>query len=147
MEASNQSRKKEFDPFQQDAGGNLKKAEVEMQRESLQVKSGFEFDHYFPKAKLITITKKKGATVADTLQLIPAVIRETLFHTKRFANEVIKADTLEKTCRNLWQFVYDHIAYKKDEDGKEQVRSPARAWHDRHNVDADRNQTLKSNIN
>lgn len=106
-----------------------------MQREAIKVKSGFEYDHYFPKAKLITITKKKGATVADTLLLIPVVVRETLFHTKRFANEVIKADTLEETCRRLWQFVYDHIAYKKDEDGKEQVRSPARTWHDRHNTD------------
>lgn len=104
-------------------------------REDIKVRPGFEYDHYFPKAKLITITKKKGATVADTLLLIPAVVRETLFHTKRFANEVIKADTLEETCRNLWQFVTDHIAYKKDEDRKEQVRSPARAWHDRHNTD------------
>ncbi|MFL5765955.1 MAG: hypothetical protein ACJ77K_18560 [Bacteroidia bacterium] len=108
-------------------------------REDIQVRDGFEYDHYFPKAKLITITKKKGATVADTLRLIPAVVRETLFHTKKFADEVIKDETLEQTCRNLWEFVTDHIAYKKDEDGKEQVRSPARAWHDRHNKDAEGN--------
>ncbi len=104
-------------------------------REDIKVKPGFEFDYYFPKAKLITITKKKGATVADTLLLIPVVVRETLFHTKRFAKEVIEGDSVEETCKNLWQFVYDHIAYKKDEDGKEQVRSPARTWHDRHNTD------------
>ncbi|MBI3518065.1 MAG: hypothetical protein HY062_01740 [Bacteroidetes bacterium] len=104
-------------------------------REEVIVKPGFEYDHYFPKAKLITIRKKKGATVADTLLLIPAVVRETLFHTKRFALAEMKASTLEQTCRNIWQFVTDHIAYKKDEDGKEQVRSPARAWHDRHNAD------------
>lgn len=108
-------------------------------REDVKVKSGFEFDHYFPKARLITITKKKGATVADTLLLIPFVVRETLFHTKRFAEEVIKADTLEQTCRNAWQFVTDYIAYRKDEEGKEQVRSPARTWHDRHNFDQDGN--------
>ncbi|MFL5763569.1 MAG: hypothetical protein ACJ77K_06460 [Bacteroidia bacterium] len=106
-----------------------------VRREDVKVKPGFEYDHYFPKAKLITIRKKRGATVADTLLLIPAVVRETLFHTKRFADEVIKADTVEQTCRNLWEFVYHHIAYKKDEDGKEQVRSPARSWHDRHNFD------------
>jgi hypothetical protein len=111
-----------------------------MQRESIKVKPGFEYDHYFPKAKLITITKKKGATVADTMLLIPVVVRETLFHTKRFAEEVIKADTLEKTCRRLWEFVFTYIAYKKDGDNdsdviKEQVRSPARTWHDRHNTD------------
>lgn len=108
-----------------------------MTRENVKVRPGYEFDHYFPRAKMITITKKQGATVADTLKLIPAVIRETAFHTRRFAHEVIKADTLEQTCRNIWEFVYNHIAYKKDEDGKEQVRSPARAWHDRHNIDPD----------
>lgn len=107
-----------------------------MTRENVKVRPGYEFDHYFPRAKLITITKKKGATVADTLKLIPAVIRETAFHTQKFAHEVIKAETVEQTCKNLWDFVYNHIAYKKDEDGKEQVRSPARTWHDRHNVDS-----------
>jgi hypothetical protein len=106
-----------------------------MTRENVKVKDGREYDHYFPRAKMITIVKKEGATVADTLKLIPAVIRETAFHTRKFAFEVIKADTLEQTCRNIWDFVYHHIAYKKDETGKEQVRSPARAWHDRHNVD------------
>lgn len=106
-----------------------------VRRETVLVKPGFEYDHYFPKAKLSSITKKKGATVSDTLLLIPAVVHSTLFHTKRFAHEVIKADTLEETCRRLWHFVYEHIAYKKDEDGKEQIRSPARTWHDRHNTD------------
>jgi hypothetical protein len=67
--------------------------------------------------------------------LIPEIVNETAFHTKRFAKDVIQDTSLLKTCKNLWQFVYDHIAYKKDEDGKEQVRSPARAWHDRHNKD------------
>ncbi len=106
-----------------------------VRREDVKVKPGFEYDHYFPRAKLITIKKKQGATVADTLLLIPAVVRETLFHTKRFADEVIRADTIEESCRRLWNFVYTYMAYKKDEDGKEQVRSPARAWHDRHNFD------------
>ena len=110
-----------------------------MTRENVKVREGREYDHYFPRAKLITIVKKEGATVADTLKLIPAVIRETAFHTRRFAHEVIKADTLEQTCRNVWDFVYNHIAYKKDETGKEQVRSPARAWHDRHNFAQDEN--------
>lgn len=108
-----------------------------MTRENVKVRPGYEFDHYFPRAKLITITKKKGATVADTLKLIPAVIRETAFHTRKFAHEVIKADSVVETCRNVWEFVYNHIAYKKDEDGKEQVRSPARTWHDRHNFEVD----------
>lgn len=106
-----------------------------MTRENVKVKPGHEYDHYFPPAQVGTILKKKNAKVSDTLKLIPAIIRETAWQTKKFAHEVIKADTLEKTCSNLWHFVYDHIAYKKDETGKEQVRDAARIWHDRHNVD------------
>lgn len=102
-------------------------------RETVKVKSGAEFDHLFPKAMLSTITKKEGATVADTIRFIPQVVRETLFHTEKIA-KVLKRKTVYETCKAIWQFVYDHIAYKKDEDGKEQVRSPARAWHDRGNI-------------
>ncbi|MDP3146028.1 MAG: hypothetical protein Q8T03_13395 [Bacteroidota bacterium] len=102
-------------------------------RETVKVKSGTQFDHLFPRAMLTTITKKKGATVADTIRFIPQVVRETLFHTEKIAR-VLKRKTTEETCRAIWQFVYDHIAYKKDEDGKEQIRSPARAWHDRANI-------------
>ena len=102
-------------------------------RETIRVKGGKEYDELFPRAMLTTITKKEGATVADTLRFIPQVVKETLFHTERIA-QVLKGDDVRETCKNIWQFVYDHIAYKKDEDGKEQVRSPARAWHDRGNI-------------
>ena len=106
-------------------------------REEVKIKSGTEFDHLFPKAMLMTITKKKGATVADTINFIPQVVRETLFHTEKIA-KVLKRKSVYETCRAIWQFVYDHIAYRKDEDGKEQIRSPARAWHDRkYGVDCD----------
>jgi hypothetical protein len=102
-------------------------------RNEVKVKSGKEYGHLFPRAMLTTIVKKEGATVADTIKFIPQVVNETLFHTKRIA-KVLEGNNLRETCRNIWQFVYDHIAYKKDEDGKEQVRSPARAWHDRGNI-------------
>ncbi|MCA0429084.1 MAG: hypothetical protein LCH32_01125 [Bacteroidetes bacterium] len=106
-------------------------------REEVKIKSGAEFDHLFPKAMLMTITKKEGATVADTIRFIPQVVRETLFHTDKIAKQ-LKRNTVYETCKAIWQFVYDHIAYRKDEDGKEQIRSPARAWHDRkYGVDCD----------
>ena len=110
-----------------------------MERESIKVKSGTEYDHLFPRAMLASITKKKGATVSDTIRFIPQVVNDTLFHTARIA-KVLKRESLQKTCRSIWNFVYEYIAYRKDEEGKEQVRSPARTWHDRHNnkgVDCD----------
>lgn len=102
-------------------------------RETIRVKSGKEYDHLFPRAMLTSITKKQGATVADTIKFIPTVVRDTLFHTEKIA-KVLEGNNILETCSNIWHFVYDHIAYKKDEDGKEQVRSPARAWHDRGNI-------------
>jgi hypothetical protein len=106
-----------------------------MKREDVIVRPGLEYDHYFPRAEGKRILKKKDAKVSDTLHLIPEIIRSTAWQTRKFAHEVIKADTLEETCRRLWHFVYDYVAYKKDETGKEQVRDAARVWHDRHNRD------------
>jgi hypothetical protein len=101
------------------------------------IKSGEEYSHLFPKPKFLDPTIKKGATVYDTVRFIPQVVKETLFQTSKLA-PLLKGKTVEETCRNIWDFVYTHIAYKKDEDGKEQIRSPARAWHDRfHGVDCD----------
>lgn len=108
-----------------------------MERSQIAVKSGTEYDHYFPKANGTTILKKKNATVSDTIQLIPAIIRETAWQTRRFAHGYIKGKTLEETCQRLWTFVFEHIAYKKDMSGKEQVRSPARTWRDRHTTQSD----------
>lgn len=103
-----------------------------MQREAFKVKSGAEYDHLFPKALMTTVVTKKGATVADTIKLIPKIVNETKWQAEKFA-AFIKGNTLEETCRNIWDFVYNHIAYRKDDEGKEQVRSFARAWNDRHN--------------
>ena len=54
----------------------------------------------------------------------------TLYQTAKLA-PVLKAPDLRQTCSNIWHFLYGHIRYLKDEEGKEQIRSPARAWRDR----------------
>ena len=101
------------------------------------IKSGGEFDHLFPKPLFLDPTIKKGATVNDAVRFIPQVVRETLFQTAKLA-PLLKGNNVYETCKNIWEFVYTHIAYKKDEEGKEQIRSPARGWHDRfHGIDCD----------
>ena len=65
------------------------------------------------------------------------MVGETLDHTKKIA-QLLKGNTIDETCSNIWHFVYRHIGYKKDQEGYEQIRSPARTWHDRHKgVDCD----------
>jgi hypothetical protein len=101
------------------------------------IKSGEEFEHLFPKPLFLDPTIKKGATVYDTVRFIPQVVQETLFQTSKLA-PLLKGRNVYETCKNIWDFVYTHIAYKKDEEGKEQIRSPARGWHDRfHGIDCD----------
>ncbi|MBI3136053.1 MAG: hypothetical protein HYZ14_15355 [Bacteroidetes bacterium] len=38
---------------------------------------------------------------------------------------------MKETCKNVWNFCFKNIQYELDEQGKEQVRRPARAWRDR----------------
>lgn len=94
------------------------------------IKSGNEFNHLFPTPEGGDILVEKDATVQDTIGFIPQVVKDTLGDTKLIAR-VLKGKTLHDTCKNIWDFVYQHIPYKKDEDGKEQVRRPARVWLDR----------------
>jgi hypothetical protein len=94
------------------------------------LKDGREFDHLFPPPSEKDIVIKKSANVEDTVKLIRHVLPKTLWQTEKIAR-VLKGKTLEETCSNIWHFVYNHIQYKRDEDGVEQVRSPRRAWWDR----------------
>lgn len=101
------------------------------------IKSGRQYDHLFTSADGDNTTIRPNANVYDTVAFIPKVVNETLYQTKQLA-EHLKANNTYETCKNIWQFVFEHINYKKDAPGYEQIRSPARAWHDRFSgVDCD----------
>jgi hypothetical protein len=108
-----------------------------MQAEKRTVRDGRQYDYHFPRAELVDSTVKRGALVTDTVKFIPKVVSETRWQTEKLA-QLLKDDSRHKTCKNIWDFVFNHIAYHKDKDGYEQIRSPARAWHDRkRGVDCD----------
>lgn len=101
------------------------------------LKDGREFDHLFPPPGGNDITIRKSADVEDTMNLIRKALPQTVWQTEKIA-KVLKGETLEETCSNIWHFVYQHIQYKRDKEGVEQVRSPRRAWGDRESgVDCD----------
>src|SRR6476620_7999482 len=91
------------------------------------IRSGEEYSQLFPKAEGSTATIRKNANVTHTVAFIPKVVHDTRQQTKALA-KTLKGKTTYETCSNIWHFVYQHIAYKKDQDGYEQIRSPARAW-------------------
>lgn len=106
-------------------------------RSQRRVKDGSEYDSLFTPPDATDVTVKKSADVEDTLALIQKTVPQTLWQTKKIAQR-LKGKTLEETCSNIWHFVYDHIKYKKDKEGVEQVRSPRRTWWERHTgVDCD----------
>jgi len=106
-------------------------------RKKRTIASGREYDQFFPRATGLIYTIREKANVQHTVDFIPRVVMATLGHTRSLA-EAMRGNTLEATCRNIWHFIYKHINYKKDAEGFEQIRSPARAWRDRFDgVDCD----------
>jgi hypothetical protein len=102
-----------------------------------EIKSGAEFNHLFPKPIGNEVEIKRDADVAATVAFIPKVVFDTLSDTSKIA-KLLKGNTLDETCENIWDFVYEHIQYAKDKDGIEQIRRPARVWYDRvRGVDCD----------
>jgi hypothetical protein len=101
------------------------------------IKSGKQFGHFFPRANGSNQVILQNAHLWDTMDLIPKVVGGTLAQTFEISRHLYDKDQYT-CCRKIWQFVYDHIDYYKDEPGAEQVRSPARAWADRfEGVDCD----------
>ncbi len=101
------------------------------------IKNGREYDPMFPEAEGNNSTIRSNANVYHTVAFIPKVVQETLHQTKQLSQQ-LNRNNIYETCKNIWQFVYEHINYKKDQPGYEQIRSPSRAWHDRFSgVDCD----------
>lgn len=94
------------------------------------IQSGLEYDHLFPPAKMQDDLVIRDGNVKDTVHLMADVVHKYLDDSRLIAPR-LKGKNLEETCRNIWDFVYDHIQYKLDQKGLEQLRRPARTWYDR----------------
>ncbi|UZO81368.1 hypothetical protein NBT05_02580 [Aquimarina sp. ERC-38] len=90
------------------------------------------FDHLIPQSirKDTVIVGHGKARLEDTLQLMQVVIQQTKADTALLAKKLTDKN-LYKTCKGIWHFVYQHIQYKMDKTGVEQVRRPSRTWADR----------------
>lgn len=96
----------------------------------IQLKSLEPYRHLFPKATTMDNTVKMGATVSDTVDFIPEVVKNTQWQVEKFVNQELRGLSTYSACEKLWHFVKYHIRYKKDKRGLEQVRSPRRLIHD-----------------
>lgn len=103
------------------------------------IKSGDQYNKFFNlnevEGEEIELTP--DGDVYDTLRLMKKIVRDTLHQTKAIAQE-LKGSSREETCRNIFNFLYNHVQYKKDNPLREQLRTPIRTWKDRRNgVDCD----------
>lgn len=94
------------------------------------IKSGAEFEQYFPKSTGLDDVINDEVTVDETLEFMPVIVTKTINDTKKIA-QVLKRATLDSTCKSIFDFFYQHYQYKLDDMGVEQVRRPSRAWADR----------------
>ncbi|MCH2216318.1 MAG: hypothetical protein MK086_14220 [Flavobacteriales bacterium] len=95
------------------------------------IETGENYNRFFGTAKGENIRVKKEATLADTIKWIRLVIAKTLDQTKELAN-YLQGERVTTTCKRIWSFCFNHCQYARDEERKEQIRTPNRAWMDRH---------------
>lgn len=95
------------------------------------LKDGHQFDRLFPKPNYSDPVLSANGSNTDTLtRFIPDMVAKYNGDTLGIAR-MLRASTLRQTCKNIWDFLYDHVQYSLDEPHEEQIRRPARTWADR----------------
>ena len=91
------------------------------------IKSGREYDKFIKtsNAKLTSSFSEGG--VSDTVNEIRRIIKAHHFEVSELAEQLKRASTFQ-TCKSVWDFVFHHIQYKRDNPSIEQLSTPARIW-------------------
>jgi len=97
-----------------------------------QLKDGSRFDNLFPlnTVKFTDVVHIENGSVDQTVNLMKKVVAAYIGDTKKLA-KTLQGSSVRETCRNIWNFAYNHIQYKLDAPYQEQLRTPARSWADR----------------
>jgi hypothetical protein len=90
-------------------------------------RDGKEFEGILPAPTWSEALVKRDGTVTDTVAEMKKVIKRYAWQTAKLA-PLLKGKDLYETCRNIWNFLFLHIKYKEDDEGKEQLRTPALSW-------------------
>jgi len=96
------------------------------------IKDGSKYDKYFPKVAMNDkmVVENRTAEVDDVVHLMQKVVWKYKADTEQIA-KLLRGNTLEQTITNVWNFLYYHIQYKLDTPNLEELRRPARLWHDK----------------
>jgi hypothetical protein len=90
-------------------------------------RDGNEFEGILPAPTWSEDIVKRDGTVTDTVAEMKKVIRRYAWQTEKLA-PLLKGKDVYETCHNIWDFLFTHIKYKEDDEGQEQLRTPALSW-------------------
>ncbi|MCK4919539.1 MAG: hypothetical protein KAS71_00745 [Bacteroidales bacterium] len=95
---------------------------------------GRKFNNLIKKATGKEVFVKNGnvlETVESCIDIVASHYREVdeLAQTLKSGSLTEPAE-VKDTCRNIFNFAYNYLQYQKDDDGTEQLRTPARSWMD-----------------
>ncbi|WP_430933295.1 hypothetical protein [Saccharicrinis sp. 156] len=91
-------------------------------------KDGRKYNHLIKKASGKDVFVKNG-NVLETVESCIDLVAEHYLEVEELA-KMLQGDSLKSTCRNIFDFSYSYLQYHKDENGTEQLRTPARSWLD-----------------
>ncbi len=102
-----------------------------------QIKNSDKYDIYFKSANNTDRIIIPNGEVEDTVELMKKVVFKYIDDTKQIA-QILRTNSIENTCKNIWNFLYHHIQYKLDKSGIEQLRRPVRSWQEKNiGIDCD----------
>lgn len=92
------------------------------------IKPGTEYNDLIPDSVCHSTFRGDGDTY-HSMDLIQEFIEDYSDQVSKLAPQ-LKADTVEETVNNIYDFLYNHIQYKADGAAQE-IRSPQCTWHSR----------------
>lgn len=97
---------------------------------------GTQYNRFFGKPKG-GFPHLPDGDVHHTLELMADAVRDHQ-HQTRAISKVLAARSIHATAAKIWNFLYNHVQYKEDPKGFEDLRTPNRLWADRKSgVDCD----------
>jgi|GEM_PF-3109745 len=91
------------------------------------IQSGNSYNHLVSTSDVQFTSSLTYGNVDKTVKLMIEIIEKNHHQLKKLA-QFLKRDTELQTCKAVWEFVFNHIQYKRDKAGIEQLSTPARIW-------------------
>lgn len=92
-----------------------------------QIKSGNSYNRLVNTSDVQFASSLTYGNVDKTVSLMTELIQNYHYQLNDLAR-YLQRDTELNTCKAIWEFVFNHIQYKHDKAGVEQLTSPARIW-------------------